>query len=57
MTTHDMTVRQVADLLQVHTESVHRWIREGRLNAYRIGDRILRVTPEALETFLQERGR
>ena len=57
MTTRDMTVRQVADLLQVHTESVHRWIREGRLNAYRVGDRILRVTPDALEIFLQERGR
>lgn len=57
MATHDMTIRQVADLLQVHPQTVQRWISEGRLDAYRVGDRILRVTPEALEAFLGERGR
>lgn len=57
MTTHGLTVRQVADILQVHPQTVQRWIREGRLDAYRVGDRLLRVTVDAVETFLRERGR
>jgi len=57
MSRNDMTIRQVADMLQVHPQSVQRWIREGRLDAYRVGDRMLRITPEALEAFLKERGR
>ena len=57
MPVRDMTIRQVADMLQTHPQTVQRWIREGRLDAYRVGDRILRITPEALEAFLRERGR
>ena len=56
MTTQGMTVRQVADMLQVHPQTVQRWIREGRLDAYRVGDLLLRVTVDAVETFLRERG-
>lgn len=55
MTTHGMTVRQVADMLQVHPQTVQRWIREGQLDAYRVGDRLLRVTVDAVEAFLRER--
>ena len=55
-TTQGMTVRQVADMLQVHPQTVQRWIREGRLDAYRVGDRLLRVTVNAVEEFLRERG-
>lgn len=57
VTTPDMSVRQVANLLQVHPQTVQRWIREGRLDAYRVGDRLLRVTVDAVETFLREHGR
>lgn len=56
MTTQGLTVRQVADLLQEHPQTVQRWIRDGRLDAYRVGDRLLRVTVDAVETFLRERG-
>lgn len=57
MPVRDMTIRQVADMLQTHPQTIQRWIRDGRLDAYRVGDRILRITPEALEAFLRERGR
>ena len=57
MTTHDMTVRQVADMLQIHPQTVQRWISDGRLDAYRVGDRLLRITVDAVERFLRERGR
>lgn len=57
MTTLDMTIRQVAELLQVHPQTVQRWIHDGRLNAYRVGDRIMRVTASSLDAFLAERGR
>ena len=45
------SVRQVADQLGVHPETVRRLIHDGRLDAVRIG-RVLRVHSAALEVFL-----
>jgi len=45
------SVRQVADQLGVHPETVRRLIHDGRLDAVRIG-RVLRVHSAALEGFL-----
>jgi excisionase family DNA binding protein len=45
------SVRQVADQLGVHPETVRRLIHEGRLDAIRVG-RVLRVHGAELEGFL-----
>ena len=47
----------VAVILQVSLQTVRRWIREGRLPAYKIGgedSRIVRIPREALEAFIQD---
>lgn len=43
---------QVANLLRVNPETVRRWIREGKLEAYRAGRKQL-ISDEALEKFLR----
>lgn len=57
MTSPDLKIRQVAELLQLHPQSVLRLIHDGQLEAYRVGRRALRVPVDALERFLEERGR
>jgi excisionase family DNA binding protein len=51
-----MTVNDVAAQLQVHPRTVKRWITEGRLTAFKLGDRAgWRISDEDLATFLAER--
>jgi excisionase family DNA binding protein len=50
-TTSLYSVRQVADRLGVHPETVRRLIHEGRLEAVRVG-RVLRVDGEAFAGFV-----
>ena len=45
------SVREVADQLGVHPETIRRLIHDGRMDAVRIG-RVLRVHATALEKFL-----
>lgn len=45
------SVRQVADTLGVHPETIRRLIHDGRLEAVRIG-RVLRVDADALAGFV-----
>jgi excisionase family DNA binding protein len=44
-------VREVADQLGVHPETIRRLIHDGRLDAVRVG-RVLRVHRAALDSFL-----
>jgi len=46
-----MTVKQVAEKIQVTKRTVYDWIRQGKLQAYRAG-RQYRITDEQLEAFL-----
>ena len=46
-----VSVREVADQLGVHPETVRRLIHDGRLDAVRVG-RVLRVHREAVDSFL-----
>lgn len=46
------TVREVANRLGVHPETVRRMIHDGRLDAVRVG-RVLRVESDSLQSFLQ----
>ena len=50
-----VSVREVADQLGVHPETVRRLIHEGRLDAVRVG-RVLRVHREALDRFLDRKS-
>ena len=47
-----LTVEQVAQLTQVKRQTVYAWIKSGRLQALRAGQRIL-TTREALATFIE----
>ena len=46
-----VSVRDVADQLGVHPETIRRLIHDGRLDAVRVG-RVLRVHRDAVDTFL-----
>jgi excisionase family DNA binding protein len=49
-----LTVEQVANMMQVHVETVRVWIRNGDLVAVDIGKEY-RVTREDLNTYIKER--
>lgn len=48
------TIREVADDLRVHEETVRRWIRSGRLKVIRLGHRTVRITEEELSRIKRE---
>ena len=47
-----LSVREVADALGVHPETIRRLIHDGRLDAIRIG-RVLRIRRAELDRFLE----
>lgn len=50
-----LTVEDVANQLQVHPETVRKWLREGRLEGVRLTRRAgWRVRPGALEAMLEQ---
>ena len=55
MTERLHTIREVADGLRVHVETVRRWIRDGRLPATKLGDRSgYRIADADLRRFMDE---
>lgn len=49
-----MTVDEVAEQLKVHPESVRRWLRDGRLEGYRISRRGgWRIQPNSVREMLE----
>ncbi len=50
-----LTVKQIAEKLQVKTFTVLEWIRSGELPAYRIGKREYRVKVKDFEQYLKDR--
>ena len=48
---HDVTVDEVADLLDRSPQTVRRWIRDGVLDAYTLRGREYRITAAALRNF------
>jgi excisionase family DNA binding protein len=51
-----LTIRQVAEILNVHVETLRRWDKAGKLKAIRVnerGDR--RYKPEDLENYLKKK--
>jgi len=49
-----LTVRQIAEKLQVNTETVYRWLRNGKLAGYK-ANRLWRIGDLDLNAFLQHR--
>ena len=50
-----LTLRQVAEELQLHVDTVRDWVREKKLNAIKLSAREYRVRRSDLNKFLQER--
>jgi excisionase family DNA binding protein len=46
-------VQTVAKRLRICERTVYNWIRDGKLNAIRVGGRSLRIPESALEKFLE----
>ena len=51
-----LTARAVADLLDVHPETVLRWTRRGDLPAIRLPGGAIRYREDAIDAWLQERA-
>jgi excisionase family DNA binding protein len=49
-----LDVAQVAQLLRVSSLTVKREIHKGHLEAIRVGSKLLRIRPEAVERYLAE---
>lgn len=51
-----LSVRQVAEMLEVNQDTVRRWLRERKLDGKAIGGQAgYRIMPEALRRFMEER--
>lgn len=48
-----LTVQDVAQLLQVHDQTVRGYIREGRLRSIRLGRRAIRISQADFDDFIR----
>lgn len=48
-----MTVSQAAAILGVNSFTIRRWIKNGKLEAMRIGEKLLKIQPESLAKFIE----
>lgn len=51
-----LELRAAAERLNVSDKSVRRWIASGRLKAYRVGPRLIRVDAASVEALMQPIG-
>ena len=51
-----LTLREAAALLKLTPVTIKRWLKQGRLPAYRVGPRAIRIKHEDLQTILQPAG-
>ena len=47
-----LTIKQVAELLQVHEQTAWRYVKQGRLPCVRLGRRAIRVALQDLNDFI-----
>lgn len=50
-----MTYKEVADYLKVSVSAVRKWVREGKLRAYRIGYKTVRFKKEDVDALVEGR--
>ncbi len=49
------TVEQVAEIIQVHPETVRRWLREGRLKGFALGGKSgWRIRERDIDAFIED---
>ncbi len=52
-----LTVEEISHRLQIHPQTVRRWLRTGELHGVLMGDRAgYRVHPDDIQAFLRSRG-
>jgi excisionase family DNA binding protein len=51
-----LTIEQVASELQLHPDTIRRYIREGKLKGVRISSTVVRVKRSELDKFIQDRS-
>ena len=49
------TIEEVAESLQVHSETVKKWVQEGKLGAVKIGYRTIRILQSDIDKFIKDR--
>lgn len=47
-----LTIKEVAEKLDVSTRTINRYIKEGKLTAYKVGNK-WRFTPEEIQRFIK----
>lgn len=50
-----LTVTQVAQQLSVSKMSIYRWVKGGKLTAYKLGKQAIRISEEDLDKFINRR--
>ena len=48
-----MSIKEAAEDLGVNSFTVRRWIKSGKLEAIRMGEKLWRISPDAIENFLE----
>ena len=51
-----LTIAEAAKTLKVSTVTIHRWLKQGRLTAYRVGPRAIRIDRAELSRLLTPRN-
>ena len=51
-----ITIKQAAELLGVHPNTIRNWISDGRLQVERIGTRIIRIDKNQLNELFTRKG-
>lgn len=52
-----LTIRETAALLALSTRTIHRYIAEGKLKAYRVaGEKVIRIKREDVDALLEPLG-
>jgi excisionase family DNA binding protein len=49
-----LTPQEVSELLQVSVQTVRRWIKKGKLPAYKVGPRMWRIRQIDLDAWLEQ---
>jgi excisionase family DNA binding protein len=47
------TPKQIAEILQLDTEAIYRYLNSGKLKGYKIAESIWRITQEDLDNFIK----
>ncbi|MDV6262340.1 helix-turn-helix domain-containing protein [Rhodococcoides yunnanense] len=52
-----LSVSQFAELVGVGPHTIRAWIRDGRIEVYRIGNRVIRIDPDQVDAIVTKQPR